>query len=222
MDVTSATAQSGTTPKPSQGAAAKVSGDYQMFLKMLTAQMKNQDPLNPIQSSDYAVQLATFSGVEQQVKTNELLAALTGQLGVSGMGQIAGWVGMEARSAAPVPFRGQPLTVFPAPAADADRAVLVAYDAQGKEVTRQDIPVSSNPINWTGATATGGSVLHGAYSFKVESYAGTKLLPASQAEAYVRVTEVRQGDKGAVLVLDGGGQVAPADVKALRPPQSGG
>ena len=52
----------------SQSTAAKamINSDFETFLKMLTAQMENQDPLNPIESSDYAVQLATFSGVEQQ------------------------------------------------------------------------------------------------------------------------------------------------------------
>ena len=55
---------------------AEVSSDFETFLKMLTVQMQNQDPLNPVDSSDYAIQLATFSGVEQQVKTNDLLASL--------------------------------------------------------------------------------------------------------------------------------------------------
>ena len=53
------------------------------FLKLLTTQMQNQDPLNPIDSTDYAAQLATFSGVEQQVRTNSLLADL-GTHGASG------------------------------------------------------------------------------------------------------------------------------------------
>ena len=43
---------------------------------MLTTQIKNQDPLNPMEGTEFAVQLATFSGVEQQVQTNQLLARL--------------------------------------------------------------------------------------------------------------------------------------------------
>ena len=52
-----------------------ISSDFETFLKMLTVQMENQDPLNPTDSSEYAMQLATFSGVEQQVLTNDLLNA---------------------------------------------------------------------------------------------------------------------------------------------------
>jgi len=49
---------------------------------MLTVQMQNQDPLNPVDSSDYAVQLATFSNVEQQVQTNDILRELQSQMGL--------------------------------------------------------------------------------------------------------------------------------------------
>lgn len=50
--------------------AAFASSDFETFLKMLTTQIKNQDPLNPMEGTEFAVQLATFSGVEQQVMTN--------------------------------------------------------------------------------------------------------------------------------------------------------
>ncbi len=215
MDVTSLTTTPTTTPPKAE--APKVSTDYQMFLKMLTAQMKNQDPLNPIESSDYATQLATFSGVEQQVKTNQLLESLTSQLGVSGMGQLALWVGMEARAAVPVAFKGVPITVFPAPAKDADKTVLVAYDAQDHEVSRQVIPVSTDPLQWTGTTETGAQMLPGSYSFRLESYKSGKIIANDKVEVFSKLTEVRQSDKGAVLATETGATVLPSEVKALRP-----
>ena len=116
--------------------AAKISTDYTTFLKMMTTQLQNQDPMNPTDSSAFAVQLATFSGVEQQVKTNELLASLGSQFGVLGMAQLAGWVGQEARSAAPVAFEGKPVTVSYAADPLADRAVLVVTDSKGNSVGR--------------------------------------------------------------------------------------
>ncbi|MEZ5888269.1 MAG: flagellar hook capping FlgD N-terminal domain-containing protein [Paracoccaceae bacterium] len=220
MDLTTTSQTSAVRETPAGRAPEPqtISSDYQMFLKMLTTQMKNQDPLNPIQSSDYAVQLATFSGVEQQVKTNDLLAALTAQLGVTAMGQYAGWVGMEARSSAPAPFAaGQPLTVYPTPAKGADKTVLVAYDDRNREVWRQEIPVSADPVHWTGTTASGGQVLPGNYTFKLENYSGGQLTSADKVQTFSRVTEVRQGPTGPLLVLAGGATVAPGDVSALRP-----
>ena len=111
--------------------STEISSDFETFLKMLTVQMQNQDPLNPVDSSDYAVQLATFSGVEQQVQTNDLLRSLMGQLGAAGMADFAGWVGMEARTNLPVTFAGSPVQLSVAPAASADAAALVVTDEGG-------------------------------------------------------------------------------------------
>jgi flagellar basal-body rod modification protein FlgD len=56
--------------------------DYNSFLTLLIAQMKNQDPMEPMASSDYVAQLATFSQVEKTVQTNQRLTSLlnTGNL----------------------------------------------------------------------------------------------------------------------------------------------
>jgi flagellar hook assembly protein FlgD len=74
MEIVNALTQSAS---PNVGAsttkASTVSADFETFLKMLTAQIQNQDPMNPIDSSDYATQLATFSSVEQQVLANSYL-----------------------------------------------------------------------------------------------------------------------------------------------------
>jgi flagellar basal-body rod modification protein FlgD len=76
---TQSTSQStGTT----DAAAASTTLDYNSFLTLLIAQMKNQDPMEPMASSDYVAQLATFSQVEKTVQTNQRLASLlnTGNL----------------------------------------------------------------------------------------------------------------------------------------------
>jgi flagellar basal-body rod modification protein FlgD len=52
---------------------SKTAVDYQSFLKLLIAEMKNQDPTNPMDSTQYVAQLATFSQVEQSVQTNTKL-----------------------------------------------------------------------------------------------------------------------------------------------------
>ena len=57
-------------------ATSKTAVDYQSFLKLLIAQMKNQDPTKPMDSTQYVAQLATFSQVEQSVQTNSKLDQL--------------------------------------------------------------------------------------------------------------------------------------------------
>ncbi len=223
MDV-SATPATGQTPAASakqqgQGSTA-VSSDFQTFLRMLTTQIQNQDPLNPMESTEFAQQLATFSGVEQQVKTNTLLSALSAQMGLSGMAQMAGWVGMEARTAAPARFEGVPLTLYPTPSADADAAVLVAFDSGGREVTRTQVPVSDDPLIWAGTDSGNAPLPEGLYSFRLESYVEGKLAGTTAVESYGKVTEVRNGADGTRIVLNGGGTVTPDEVRALKQPAS--
>jgi flagellar basal-body rod modification protein FlgD len=197
-------------------AATAINADFEMFLKMMTTQLQNQDPMNPIDSADYAVQLATFSGVEQQTRTNQLLESIQTQFGLMGMGQMSGWVGRQARVAAPVWVDGQPVTLSPQPAAGADRAVLSVYNAQGALVAREDVPLSSSSIDWAPVGSDGQPLAAGTYSFKLDSFAGDEKLSSRPVEAYGRITEVRGGPGGTTVVMDGGAEVPATEITALR------
>ncbi|WP_374372696.1 flagellar hook capping FlgD N-terminal domain-containing protein [Tabrizicola sp.] len=218
MDVTSAT--SATSPTAPSTSAPKISSDFNTFLRMLTVQMQNQDPMNPIDSADYAVQLATFSGVEQQVQTNQLLAEMQGKFQQLGMAEMASWIGKEARSAAPVRYDGSAVTLSPNPAAGANRAVLVVKDAQGNLVSREEIPVSTAPYQWLGAGIDGNPLPPGTYSITLESLNGETAIATTPVEHYARVIEAKGGgSSGTRLVLEGGAEVLASEVTALREPQ---
>jgi flagellar basal-body rod modification protein FlgD len=213
MDITAI----GTTPPgTSTVTAPAITGDYNTFLRMLTTQLQNQDPLNPIESSDYAVQLATFSGVEQQTRTNQLLESLGGQFNILGMAQMAGWVGQEARTDAAVAWSGNPVTLSPNPAAGADRTTVVVKDSRGTVVARQDIPPSTAPFEWTGTGIDGVALPHGIYTMELESYRGDDMLTRMPMEHYARIVEARGGATGTRLLLEGGIEVEAARITALR------
>ena len=217
MEITSATA---ATPaiKPAASPAPAISSDFTTFLKMLTAQMQNQDPLNPLNSSDFAVQLATFSGVEQQVQTNALLSGLGTQMTQMGMAQLSGWVGMDARVTVPVGFHGAPIELAPTPAPGADKAQLVVSDASGREVQRLAAQLDGKPVLWAGTDATGTPLPDGAYSFTLDSFAAGTNIDSAAVPAYVPITEARTGPSGVTLVLSGGTTVAAGNVSGLRQP----
>lgn len=216
MDIASVTTAASTTAPPVAGQPSKISSDFNTFLKMLTVQMQNQDPLNPIESSDYAVQLATFSGVEQQVQTNQLLAEMTARFAQMGMSEMAGWIGQEARTNAPVWYGGGSVTLSPNPAVAATRAVVVVKDAQGTLVSREEIPASVVPYEWLGADATGNPLPEGRYDITLESWQGETMLDTRPVEHYARVIEARGGTGGTRLVLEGGVEVAATAVTGLR------
>ena len=218
MDITpsSTTATSNATTTAAQKKPV-ISSDFDTFLKMLTTQIKNQDPTNPMDSSDFAVQLATFSGVEQQVRTNDLLGNLGTQFGVMGMSQLGVWVGQEARASGPVWLADQPVTVTYESAAGADRAVLAARDEQGNLVAREDVSLGKGPFDWQGMDLQGNPLPNGKYTLTLESYSGEKQIGnPSAVQAYSKILEARSGNNGTMLVLEGGIEVDATKVTALR------
>ena len=74
---------------------AKNSVDYQSFLKLLIAQMKNQDPTSPMESTEYVAQIAAFSQVEQSVQMNQKLDQM---LQGSSLSQAASLIGHTVTS----------------------------------------------------------------------------------------------------------------------------
>jgi len=74
MEVGSAT--STTAASQATAASASVAPDYNAFLRLLIAQMKNQDPMKPVDATQYVSQIASFSNVEQAVQMNAKLDAL--------------------------------------------------------------------------------------------------------------------------------------------------
>ena len=215
MEIASTTATAATN-SPTTQPKAGISSDFETFLRMLTTQMQNQDPLNPIESADFAVQLATFSGVEQQVKTNDLLQSLAQQMGIMGMSQLAGWVGMEARVAAPVRFDGSPITLAPDFPAGADIDTLVVRDELGLEVQRVSLARPEGTIDWAGVSADGNPLPSGVYSFALETKVGSEASTAQTVEVFAEITEARLRDGETVIVLDGGQEVTSSQIAALR------
>ena len=213
MDVTQTTA---APPIPPAAAARPgLASDYMTFLRMLTVQMRNQDPLNPLSASDFAVQLATFAGVEQATQTNQLLSALLARTGLAEMGN---WVGMEARLFAGAWFDGAPVALTPDPALGADRAVLVVRDAQGAIVDSRVLDPSAQSYAWDGRGANGQSLPPGRYSFELESYRGDQVVASAPVAAWSLVREVRLEGGTTWLVLPGGLMVDAAQVSGLRRP----
>ncbi|MFD1881700.1 flagellar hook capping FlgD N-terminal domain-containing protein [Paracoccus pacificus] len=203
--------------KDSKAAAGFAGGDFETFLKMLTTQFKNQDPLNPMEGSDFAVQLATFSGVEQQVRTNELLQGLAGQMGTT-LPHLTGWIGKEGKAAVPMTFTDRPLTLDIQPASGADSVILVAVNASGKAVSREEIGTGSGKVEWFGRDQSGKKLLDGQYAFRIESYSKGSLLSTSDVPVYGLINEAEVVD-GQVRVTFAGGSTAPATaVTGLRDP----
>ncbi len=97
---------SGTTPLPAKSdssgstlsstADTTLAGNFQTFLTLLTTQLQNQNPLDPLDTNQFTQQLVQFAGVEQQLKTNDQLTTLVSLQQTAQSTQALGFVGKTA------------------------------------------------------------------------------------------------------------------------------
>lgn len=216
---TNPTSSSVFTSSSGGSSASGITSDFETFLRLLTTQATNQDPLEPLDSTEYASQLAQFSMVEQQVQGNELLQGLQSQLALSAMSTVTQWVGLEARAPVAGYFDGAtPIVVSPNPDETADDVRLVIEDSEGNVVNDLRLPVSTDNYEWDGRDSDGDLVAVGNYTFSLENYRNEEVVTKSTPEVYGRIRETQFVNNEVVLIMDGGSAINSTDVTALRDP----
>ncbi|WP_171101417.1 flagellar hook capping FlgD N-terminal domain-containing protein [Ruegeria sp. HKCCD7255] len=214
---TSATTQSNTGQSPANNAhSSALTSDFETFLLMLTTQARNQDPLEPLDSSEYASQLAQFSMVEQQVQTNDLLSELALALGSINLEELGNWVGVDVRSTAAFQFTDEPITLTAAADASADQVKLVIRDASGEVVDTAAIAPDQNEFQWAGVDSSGAPFSAGSYSATLESYENGEIISTSPVASYSRVVEAQVEGGSVVLTLDSGATIAADSISGVR------
>ncbi len=197
-------------------AALSAGSDFQTFLTLLTAQMRNQDPLKPVESTEFIAQLASFSAVEQQVRTNDRLDLILASLAGGSSAGLAEWIGREVRVPAAASFEGVPVEVEFDPHPEAETATLLVLNAFDQVVARRAIESGATQVTWDGETDTGETAPHGTYRFRIESEAGGQLIATQAGRVFVPVEEVRIVAGAPSLVLASGESVAIGAVMAVR------
>ncbi len=197
-------------------ASPSPSADFSTFLVLLTAQLRNQDPLEPLDSTQFVAQLASFSAVEQQVKTNDNLAQIQHILAGADGASMAAWIGKEVRAQMDAYYDGDPVSVFIDGVDTAERVNLVVYDSQGNIVQSLEMPLGAGAADWNGEDADGNPLPEGYYTFRVESFINDEVVDSHQAQVYAQVSETRF-ENGAITLVFADGATLPASlVTALR------
>ena len=198
-----------------------VSGDFETFLSLLTAQLRNQDPLKPVESTEFVAQLASFSAVEQQVQSNTKLEGILEALASGATGGLSQWIGQEVRNPGSATYENAPLDVLYLSHTDADRVELIVYDENDNIVARQDVSKDASNVQWSGILANGTRATEGAhYRFETNSLREGKVIANAPALVFSTVQEVRKFDGQPVLYFADGTQMYAADVEAIRTPQA--
>ena len=196
-------------------AVTKLSADYDMFLKLLTAQMQNQDPMNPTDTSQYTQQLVQYSQVEQSIQQNTTLKSILSSLGTQSLAQFTPMIGrsVETNSGVSGVSADQPGQWTWTAARDVTSIVATITDDKGRTVDTRNIDTkgASGSFSWNGTSAAGRQLPEGNYqvSFAGTDSSGTKV--AVTPHAYGTVSDVQLKD-GAVLVTVNGMQVSASDL----------
>jgi len=146
--------------------------NFDTFLTLLTAQLKNQDPLSPMDSTDFTQQLTQMTGVQQQLLTNDLLTSLLAAQNGGGLANGSNYIGKEVTAV----WAADKLTDGKANwsyelGADATKATLSVLDSTGKVVwtgPATDLKTGTHDFTWDGKTTAGGQMSDGGvYTLKV-------------------------------------------------------
>ena len=199
--------------------SADASGDFETFLSLLTAQLRNQDPLKPVESTEFVAQLASFSAVEQQVQSNTKLENILETLASGATGGLSQWIGQEVRNPGSAPYENQPLDVLYLSHTDSDRVELVVFDENNNIVARQEVDKNASNAAWSGILADGTRAEEGAlYRFETLSIKDGETIAATPGLVFSTVEEVRKFEGQPVLYFADGTQMFAADVEAIRTP----
>jgi flagellar basal-body rod modification protein FlgD len=225
-EVTSTSAAAAASAASSKATAAAEEGaigsiaNYDDFLTLLTTQLKNQDPLNPQDSTEFVSQIAQFTGVEQQVSANAKLDQLISLQTGDALASLATWIGQTVTAPnAGFGFDGEAVTFgFPADA-DATTASVTIRNASGQEVASLPADPTGGEVTWDGKTKSGGQADAGLYY--IEYVYGRQTMDGletwSEAASGVgRVVEARLNNGQAELVLDTGAIIDPSAATSLR------
>jgi flagellar basal-body rod modification protein FlgD len=217
--VQSTTAASTATQSVGAKTAENMNEAQDRFLKLLVTQMKNQDPLNPMDNAQVTTQMAQISTVTGIGQLNDTIAGFLSKL--TGMESLQG----ASLAGHQVLVSGNSIELAGGTAAGGfeldkavDGATLSVMDAAGRRIYQGNLGAKSAGVHsftWNGLTTTGDKAAEGRYTFKIEANAAGAAVPATTL-AFGRVNGVTPASSGLQLDLGSLGVRAYSDVKQIQ------
>ena len=212
----SKTAQAAASSPTALG-RARLADNFDTFLTLLTTQLKNQDPLSPMDSNQFTQQLVAMSGVEQQLLTNDLLKKMA-DAGGQGIADAVSLIGKQVSAVSDDAglANGKAEWTYKLDRAAADVKIEV-LDAKGVIVHSEAVanaPAGETAFTWDGKDSTGKKLPDGTYTLKITA-ADSQGVKVSSTN-YVRgvVTGVEQAD-GKTLITIGGAKIDWTTVNSI-------
>jgi len=194
--------------------------DYDNFLKLLVAQVQNQDPLEPMDSTTFVSQLAQLSQVEQAIQTNKNLESISGRMdsvtAFADLGLLGRTVRVEGDQ---TELRGGAAVFSYTPAAPAAQVELELIGPDGAVAHRvwQNNRPAGEPVEltWDGVTPSGAIAPDGAYQVQARAFAQDGTPVDVSVVGSATVSEVRFEDGVATLLLSTGALIPSERVRSV-------
>ena len=217
-DVSALTGSSSSSSTASAPGALTATEQQDRFLKLLVTQMKNQDPLNPLDNAQVTTQLAQINTVTGIEKLNKTVESLSTSMLASQSTQGAAMIGRQVYAT------GSYLNLADGKAVGAvnltqpaDRVYVSIADSAGTVIRRMELGSAGTGISgfaWDGKTDVGTTAAAGQYVFQVVAASGNKSI-AAEPVTLGKVDGVSLTSSGLKLNLQGGGSVGMSDVKQI-------
>ena len=212
---TATPAAQGTTAQATNAQAITALGsNLNDFLKMLMTQLQNQDPTQPLDSSQFTSQLVQFASVEQQVNANTNLTTLIQLQQGSEMVQAGALVGKQVvAQSSTLDLKNGSASLTLSPTTSEPVTVAITSPA-GVALTTQTVQAAPGGTGWTwnGETDSGQSLPDGAYSVAVTDANG-KAVPFGIAGT---VASVQKSGSDVMLTLGNGQEVSYSSVQSTQ------
>lgn len=192
------------TTSSSSSSAAGIANNFSQFLTLLTTQLKNQNPLDPMDTNQFTQQLVQFAGVEQQLKSNDRLDSILAASKSASTASATSYIGKTVTTdgvSAQLQSGSATWTLDPARAAP--KAAITISDSKGNVVATQNVALTagSQAFTWNGKTSAGLTAPAGTYSIKVAAVDATGSNVAVDTSVSGTVTEVDlSGDSPMLLI----------------------
>ena len=163
---------SSTAATDSAQDAATLSGNYTTFLSLLTAQIKNQDPLSPMDTTEWTNQLVQYSSVEQQLKANTYLEQIANSDTSGSMNSAVGYIGKTVSATQPTATLANGSATWDYNlGTQANATTLTIQDANGNTVWSNsgETGTGDHTLTWDGKDSAGNQLADGNYTLNVTS-----------------------------------------------------
>lgn len=202
-----------------KSASDSASAVQDRFMTLLVAQMKNQDPLNPMDNAQVTSQMAQLSTVTGIDKLNTALQALQASYQSSQALAATNLIGHGVLVPGSELALEDGKSIFGLElSSPVDNVKLTIRDASGRAVHEIDtgaLDAGTVPLAWDGKTSDGADAADGIYSFEVSATRGGEPVNAATALTFGQVASVSTGASGVKLNVPGIGEVALGDVRQI-------